>query len=137
MTPISRPGIALTSAAPAQRLTAATVNFNTTKGADQYVFEFATDPTFRKKVSSDILRFPYTQGVASTTTVNIGTRLGTLADATRVYYRVGARSSIDEKAPINRDAPNGGDFVYSADQSYFEVTAEPPPPPSSGKGKTI
>jgi hypothetical protein len=53
-----------------------------------------------------------------------------------VFYRVGARSSVDERRPINRDAPNGGEFIYSADQAYFEVTTEPPLPPTGNTGTT-
>jgi len=50
----------------------------------------------------------------------------------QIFFRVGARNSIDDPGPLPRGAPNADNFIYSATNNAFRVMVFPPPPPGQG-----
>lgn len=133
-TPIFRPEIAQLGFGPTAPATYTTLQafVNTSPGADQYVLEFSENADFTNKQSSTI--FPAAIDAGSplllpdvnllTLFPGIETRIGT-----RVYYRVGALNSGDTPGPLSTGSANGGNFVYSAGETSFEIVAVPPPSP--------
>jgi hypothetical protein len=128
VTPIPRPqAVGPTSDQDLRRVQ---VSFQSVPGADQYVFEFAQDPSFRNKV----VRGPFfTQFTGSATTssdvFDLSGDFKNLAAGGRVYFRVGARTSTDEPGPVALFTPNGGNYIYSANPISFSKLGTPPPPP--------
>ena len=127
-TPIARPqSVGPTSD---QQLARVRVTFRTVAGADQYVVEFARDPSFSNKVARGPFFASFTgSGTSQTDILDLSNEFKDVASGGRVYYRVGARSSNDNPGPIERGTPNGGNYIYSVDNLSFAKLGTPPNPP--------
>jgi hypothetical protein len=137
VTPVTRPGISGVTLGQ-QGLRSVQVGFQTVQGADQYVFEFATQPNFQGATRRGPFYFQPTANSGLTSEpFDISREFANVPENGRVYVRVGARNSLDEPGPLSRDTPNGQDYVYSAIQTTFNKPVTPPPPPPSGGTGTI
>ncbi len=137
-TPVARPTIVGPNGD--QNIGRVSIRFNTVQGANQYVVEFSTTPTFSdKKVIS--LRNGTAQpfyangtGAAAFAEFDLTTdnTLNTLPGGSRIFYRVGARSQSDTPGPLKaseRGVPNGDNYIYSGGEFFFTKLNTPPPAP--------
>ena len=107
------------------------VNFQTVSGADQYVFEFAKDPGFKNKVVKGPFYFPSANTTAASDPFDLRSGFQDVPLGQFIFFRVGARNSLDQPGPLGQDTPNGGNYIYSADLRTFQNPGVPPPPPGS------
>jgi TolB-like protein len=126
-TPLARPK---TSTAPVpQNLAAVQISFTPTQGADQYVVEFARDPSFANKVQ----RGPFfvSPGTITFTTskFDISKELASVPANGPIFFRVGARNSQDSPGPTPFEVSNGDSYIYSSDNLTFNRIGGPPNPP--------
>ncbi len=127
-TPITRPGA--TGPVSDQNLQRVRVTYRTVQGANQYIVEFASDPSFNNKKTRGPFFSAFTSGVDSQTAIlDLSGDFSNLNSGDRIYYRVGARNSNDSPGPLARDTPNGGEYIYSADNVSFAKLGTPPNPP--------
>jgi hypothetical protein len=131
-TPLARPGVL--SNQPTRELGIVKITYQTVQGANQYVVEFSSDPSFRKKVQ----RGPFFQQFSSSPTVtesyDLTTDFASLRQGDRIYFRVGARNSLDDPGPLGRYTANGDNYIYSQDGASFTKSEAPPPPPGPPSG---
>ena len=140
VTPVARP--AATGPVTAQNIRSFRVNFSTVQGADQYVFEFASDPSFSNKV----VRGPfYVQFTAASTASEVFDISRDFPDSRvpaggNIYYRVGARASNDRPGPLearNRGSvPSGDNYIYSVTPIAFSKIGTPPAQPGGNSSTT-
>lgn len=113
-----------------QNLQRVQVTFRTTQGANQYVAEFSSTPDFKKKVQKGPFFANFTLGVDSRTeSYDLSTDFKSVGAGSRIYYRVGARNSLDTPGPLGRDTVNGDDYIYSQDITSFAKLSVPPAAP--------
>jgi hypothetical protein len=128
-TPVARPGVISTQ--PTRDLRDIKITYQTVQGANQYVVEFSSDPSFRRKTQ----RGPFFQQFSTTGTIteayDLTQEFKNLRSGDRVYFRVGGRSSLDDPGPMGKDTPNGDNYIYSQDGASFAKSELPPPPPGS------
>jgi hypothetical protein len=128
-TPVARPGVINSQAI--RQLRDVAITYQTVQGATQYVTEFASDPSFRKKFQ----RGPFFQTFSSTPTTtesyDLTEDFKNLRSGDRIYFRVGARNSNDDPGPTGKDTPNGDNYIYSQDGASFAKSETPPPPPGN------
>lgn len=107
-----------------------TFEWRSVLGADTYIVEVATDPAFRNVVyrSGEVQASRFSEGQpVLLENVSLSANLvGVSPDAT-LYWRVGARQSMDDPGPVP-DPATGLRFVYG-ETSQFRSVAGPPPPP--------
>ncbi|MDO8585965.1 MAG: S8 family peptidase [Armatimonadota bacterium] len=105
--------------------------FHSRRGADSYIVQVCSSPSFvAPQYTSPIIPFsPATEDVPIPfNTGNISSQLGSIPPGTPVWWRVGARNSLDQPGPL----PNMGNpdycFLFS-EPSVFFIESGPPPPP--------
>jgi hypothetical protein len=105
------------------------IEFQTVAGADKYIFEFSNDPSFKKKVVKGPFFFPSSNTGATSNSFDIRNDLKNVPEGGLIWFRVGARNSVDDPGPLGIDTPNGGDYVYSSGNTTFRVAPSAPNPP--------
>jgi curli biogenesis system outer membrane secretion channel CsgG len=114
-----------------QNLQKVTFEWLSRKGADTYIVEASIDPTFRDAssmfVSNPIAFSPAADGqtVRLEVAAALYNRFRSISIDQRIYWRVGARSSVDRPGPIPADGRPDYRYIYS-EVSYF-LPAEVPP----------
>ena len=126
-TPIARPKT--TTAPVPQNLSTLKLTFTPTQGADQYVVEFARDPSFSNKVTRGPFFVATSATVFNTPSLDISNDFKTVAANGLIFFRVGARNSQDSPGPIGQGVPNADSYIYSADNLSFQRLGGPPAPP--------
>lgn len=107
--------------------------FRNRLGADTYIVQISTSPMFTSpEFTSPQIHFspnvPDSTSLISFTTGNISSYFGAIpANGTTVWWRVGARSSLDSPGPLKTLAGNNPLFLYS-DSSTFVLPESPPAP---------
>ena len=100
------------------------------QGANQYVIELADNPLYSNKKTLPSLRFAYNAGGSTTTDFfDLRDEFPNVAEGDVIFFRIGARNVTDNPGPLPNGAPNGGSWIYSANDSSFRVIGTPPPPP--------
>jgi len=103
--------------------------FKSRRGADTYIIQIATTPNFSSGViESDVISYSGSIDDANISTIVPSSRTGVLSavsSETPVYWRVGARNSLDNPGPV---LAGGKSYLFS-DPSIFYVQLSPPPPP--------
>ena len=127
-TPVARPQTV--GPVSDQNLANIRVTFRTVQGADQYILEFARDPSFSKKVSRGPFFSAFSGGGTTQSDIlDLSNDFNNVAAGGRIYYRVGARNSQDSPGPLKRGVPNGDNYIYSGDSLSFAKLGNPPAPP--------
>lgn len=106
------------------------VAYQTVSGANQYAVEFASDPSFKNKVQFGPFFQTFSTSATRTEPYDLSTKFASLKAGARIYYRVGARNSLDDPGPLGKDTPNGDNYIYSQDGASFAKPDTPPAPPS-------
>jgi TolB-like protein len=128
VTPLSRP--AVTGPVSDQNMQRVQVSFRTTQGANQYAVEFSATPDFKKKVQKGPFFANFSLASDSRTeSYDLSTDFKDLKAGSRVYYRVGARNSLDTPGPMGTNTVNGDDYIYSQDLNSFAKISVPPAAP--------
>ena len=128
-TPVVRPDIK--PGETVRQLRSVTVTYQTVTGANQYAVEFASDPSFKNKIQFGPFFQGFSSNVTTTEAYDISAKFKSLKQNDRVYFRVGARNSLDQPGPTGKDSPNSDNYIYSQDGASFGKQDSPPGPPSS------
>lgn len=107
--------------------------FDSRKGADTYVVQVSTSPTFAApEFTSQIIQFSAAADNVHITfnAGNITSAFGAIAEGTQLWWRVGVRNSLDRPGPLPNMGRANMTFLFS-DSASFTVAATPPPPPST------
>lgn len=134
-TAIARPDAISPNVSTDQALNRVRFTFQTTQGANQYIIELARDPSFANKVTLGPFRFPYSpSGNTTTQDFNLTSSFpaNQAGPGTRIFWRVGGRNETDSPGPISPGTPNGNDYVYSAQDTQFNIVEFPPNPLTPG-----
>ena len=127
-TPIARPQTV--GPVSDQNLASVRITFRTVQGADQYIVEFATDPSFSNKKTRGPFFSAFTGGGTTQTDIlDLSNDFNSVAAGGRLYYRIGGRNSQDNPGPLKRGVPNGGEYIYSGENLSFAKLGNPPAPP--------
>ena len=106
------------------------VSFQTTQGANQYGVEFSSTPDFKRKIQKAPFFANFTLGADTRTEAyDLSTDFKDLKAGSKIYFRVGARNSLDTPGPQGRDTVNGDDYIYSQDLRSFSKIGVPPAAP--------
>ena len=105
--------------------------FNSRQGADTYIIQVSTSPIFTApEFTSSIIQ--YSPAIDNATILfdsgDISALFGALTEGTQLWWRVGARNSLDRPGPLPNLGRANMNFLFS-DPSNFAVAATPPPPP--------
>ena len=109
------------------------VDFNwlSVLGADQYIVEASTDPSFRRVDyrSGIVVASPSSEGdQVVLENQNLQQFFSNVSANTVIYWRVGCKNSLDQPGPVP-DPFSKQRFVFS-ETSQFRVNDAPPPPPN-------
>ncbi|MBC8102272.1 MAG: hypothetical protein H7Z41_06770 [Cytophagales bacterium] len=134
-TPLSRPGVAVVSAtgatgaaAEGQILGGVNVQIVPSQGADTYVVEFATNPSFSNKFVTSEFFVPYAGGASRTFRLNAQPGFPNARTNDTIFVRVGTRRQADNPGPKAIGVPNPGRYVYNSEPVTFQVLESPPAP---------
>ena len=133
VTPIARPAVSIPIVPGAQdnsqALGTVQATISPVQGADQYVIEFATTPTFARKFTYGPFFTSYAGGATKTFVFSILSGFPNVTKGSTVFVRVGARNSNDSPGPKAFGVPNPGNYVYNSEPVTFQVVDTPPGPP--------
>lgn len=107
--------------------------FSSRKGADTYVVQISSSPTFSApEYTSPLMEFsPAADGQSITfETGNISGRFGAATQALPLWWRVGVRNSQDTPGPIPNMGLMGMEFLFSEASSFYMEEAPPLPFPA-------
>ena len=134
-TPIARPALTIPIVTGAtdnsQALGSVQATISPVQGADQYVIEFATSPSFAHKFTYGPFYANYAGGATKTFTFSVKSGFPNVATGSTLFVRVGARNSNDNPGPKAFGVPNAGNYVYNTEPATFQVLETPPSAPST------
>lgn len=115
-----------------QNLHRVTFEWLSKRGADTYIVEASDDPLFRdpEYVSNPVTFSPGSDGQPVRLEVSeaLFNMFRTLTSDEPIYWRVGARASIDNPGPIPAEGRSNMRYIYSEVSRFFPVEMPPPQP---------
>ncbi len=114
-----------------QNLHKVTFEWLSKRGADTYIVEASTDPTFRNpEFVSRPISFSSVEGqlVRLEVTTSLYNLFQMLPSEQPIWWRVGARASTDSPGPIPANGRENMRYIYSEINHFYPVEMPPVPP---------
>jgi hypothetical protein len=116
-----------------QNLHDVTFEWLSKRGADAYVIEVSTDPTFRQSLYvSEVVPFASSEGQSVRLQVKeaLYSMFREVPSSQQIWWRIGARSTLDQPGPIPPAGRSNMRYIYS-EVGYFYPNEVPPSPPTN------